>query len=56
MVLTAVGKTLSARAYAGATEWEQRQRTGEINTKPIPARVLEAGTAFWTPTVSGFPF
>ncbi|MFC9335226.1 hypothetical protein [Arthrobacter sp. NPDC057009] len=33
-----VGKTLSARAYAGATEWEQWQRTGETNTEPsLPA-------------------
>lgn len=50
-----VGKTLSARAYAGATEWEQWQRTGQTNTEPIPARVLEARTAFWTPTVTISP-
>lgn len=50
-----VGKTLSARAYAGATEWEQWQRTGETNTEPVPARVLEARTAFWTPTVTISP-
>ncbi|BAS09315.1 potential ATP-binding protein [Arthrobacter sp. Hiyo4] len=50
-----VGKTLSARAYAGTTEWEQWQRTGQTNTEPIPPRVLEARTAFWTPTVTISP-
>lgn len=50
-----VGKTLSTRTYAGVTEWEQWQRTGETNTDPIPARVLEARTAFWPPTVTISP-
>lgn len=50
-----VGKTLSARAYTGATEWEHWQRTGQTNAEPVPARVFEARTAFRTPTVTISP-
>jgi DNA transposition AAA+ family ATPase len=47
-----VGKTLSARHYAGSDEWEQWQRYLGINPDPIPPRVLDARTALWTPTVT----
>ena len=47
-----IGKTLSARRYAGSDEWEQWQRLVGTNTDPIPARVLDARTALWTPTVT----
>ena len=47
-----VGKTLSARHYAGSDAWEQWQRYLGTNTDPVPARVLEARTALWTPTVT----
>ncbi|GEO93751.1 ATP-binding protein [Kocuria flava] len=52
-----VGKTLSARHYAGAPEWEQWQRDlGEDRGPgPIPERVLQARTALWTPTVNASP-
>lgn len=47
-----VGKTLSARRYAGSDEWEQWQRLVGTNTDPVPDRVLKARTALWTPTVT----
>ncbi|WP_298592118.1 AAA family ATPase [uncultured Kocuria sp.] len=52
-----VGKTLSARHYAGAPQWEQWQRDlGEDREPgPIPERVLQARTALWTPTVTASP-
>ena len=52
-----VGKTLSARHYAGAPEWEQWQRDlGEGREPgPIPEQVLQARTALWTPTVNASP-
>lgn len=50
-----VGKTLSARTYAGASEWEQWQRFDEADLGPIPPRVLEARTAIWTPSVTVSP-
>ena len=52
-----VGKTLSARHYAGASQWAQWQRDlGEDRDPgPIPERVLQARTALWTPTVTASP-
>lgn len=51
-----VGKTLSARQYAGTEDWEQWQRTlasdKAADAGPVPARVLSARTALWTPTVT----
>jgi DNA transposition AAA+ family ATPase len=55
-----VGKTLSARHYAGADDWEQWQRavgsyqgTGAgVTPGPVPARILQARTCLWTPTVT----
>ena len=47
-----VGKTLSARHYAGADEWEQWESVFTDNLGPVPDRVLEARTAFFTPTVA----
>ncbi|MHA7174871.1 AAA family ATPase [Arthrobacter monumenti] len=47
-----VGKTLSARHYAGADDWEQWQSIFTDNLGPVPTRVLEARTAFFTPTVA----
>lgn len=47
-----VGKTLSARHYAGSEAWEQWQRYLGTNSDPVPPRVLEARTALWTPTVT----
>lgn len=45
-----VGKTLSARHYAGADDWEQWQAFVTDDLGPIPPRVLEARTAIFTPT------
>lgn len=47
-----VGKTLSARQYAGADQWEQWQRIVGTNSDPVPPEVLAARTALWTPTVT----
>jgi len=51
-----VGKTLSARQYAGTDDWERWQRVlGTDKTTdagPVPGTVLSARTALWTPTVT----
>lgn len=47
-----VGKTLSARHYAGTDEWEQWHSVFEEDLGPVPERVLQARTAFFTPTVA----
>ena len=47
-----VGKTLSARHYAGADDWEQWQAFLTDDLGPVPPRVLEARTAIFTPTVA----
>ncbi len=47
-----VGKTLSARHYAGSDDWEQWQSHFPEDLGPVPERVIEARTAFFTPTVS----
>ncbi|MDT0261454.1 AAA family ATPase [Jatrophihabitans lederbergiae] len=51
-----VGKTLSARQYAGTDAWEQWQRVlaagRNTDPGPVPAAVLSARTALWTPTVT----
>lgn len=47
-----VGKTLSARHYAGADDWEQWQSLFTEDLGPLPEQVLEARTAFFTPTVA----
>lgn len=47
-----VGKTLSARHYAGADDWEQWQAFVTDDLGPVPPRVLEARTAIFTPTVA----
>ena len=52
-----VGKTLSARRYAGADDWDQWQH--DLDTcattstpSPVPGTLLAARTALWTPTVT----
>jgi len=49
-----VGKTLSARHYAGSDEWACWQHDLAIGAEPgpVPDRVLQARAAVWTPTVS----
>ncbi|MBL5975600.1 MAG: ATP-binding protein [Candidatus Leucobacter sulfamidivorax] len=48
-----VGKTLSARRYAGTDEWEQWQSIfTDDDLGPVPDRVLKSRTAFFTPTVA----
>ena len=51
-----VGKTLSARQYAGTDDWEQWQRvlaSSKISGPgPVPATLLSARSALWTPTVT----
>ena len=47
-----VGKTLSARHYTGADDWEQWQSVFDDDLGPVPERVLKARTAFFTPTVA----
>lgn len=50
-----VGKTLSARHYAGTDDWEQWHSIFTDDLGPVPQRVLEARTAFFTPTVAATP-
>ncbi len=49
-----VGKTLSARHYAGTDDWARWQHdlTTGVEQGPVPERVLQSRTALWTPTVS----
>ena len=47
-----VGKTLSARHYAAADDWEQWQSVFTDDLGPVPQSVLQARTAFFTPTVA----
>jgi putative transposase len=47
-----VGKTLSARHYSGSDDWDQWQSGFPDDLGPVPERVLEARTAYFTPTVS----
>lgn len=47
-----VGKTLSARHYAAVDEWDTWQAALTEQVEPVPARILEARTAFYTPTVA----
>lgn len=47
-----IGKTLSARHYAGVDTWEQWQYDIADTVGPVPPRVLEVRTAFYTPTVA----
>lgn len=49
-----VGKTLSARRYAGTDEWEQWHplASSKEDLPPVPGQVLRSRTAFFTPTVS----
>jgi len=48
-----VGKTLSARHYAGSDDWARWQHDLAIGAEagPVPDRVLRARAAVWTPTV-----
>lgn len=50
-----VGKTLSARHYSGVDDWEQWESFFSDTLGPVPERVLEARTAFFTPTVVATP-
>lgn len=47
-----VGKTLSARHYAGTDQWEQWHSIFTEDLGPVPQRVLDVRTAFFTPTVA----
>lgn len=47
-----VGKTLSARQYAGTDEWEQWHSIFAEELGPVPQGVLDSRTAFFTPTVA----
>ncbi|MBT2548164.1 AAA family ATPase [Arthrobacter sp. ISL-65] len=47
-----VGKTLSARHYAAVDEWDIWQAALTERVEPVPERILEARTAFYTPTVA----
>jgi DNA transposition AAA+ family ATPase len=47
-----VGKTLSARHYAAVDEWDAWQATLTEEAQPVPQRILDARTAFYTPTVA----
>ena len=47
-----VGKTLSARHYAAADDWEQWQSVFTDDLGPVPQGILHARTAFFTPTVA----
>jgi DNA transposition AAA+ family ATPase len=49
-----VGKTLSARHYAGADEWARWQHDLGIGGEPgaVPEQLLTTRTAVWTPSVA----
>jgi len=47
-----VGKTLSARHYAGTDEWEQWENIFNDDLGPVPQGVLDSRTAVFTPTVA----
>ena len=51
-----VGKTLSVRQNAGTDDWEQWQRvlasSKTSDPGPVPATLLSARSALWTPTVT----
>jgi DNA transposition AAA+ family ATPase len=47
-----VGKTLSARHYAAVDDWNGWQAAIDKEVGPVPERILEARTAFFTPTVA----
>ncbi|WP_081747297.1 AAA family ATPase [Arthrobacter sp. Br18] len=47
-----VGKTLSARHYAAADDWDQWRGDFADDLGPVPERVLQGRTAFFTPTVA----
>jgi DNA transposition AAA+ family ATPase len=47
-----VGKTLSARHYAAVDEWDTWQAAIDQEVGPVPERILDARTAFFTPTVA----
>lgn len=47
-----IGKTLSARHYAAADDWEQWHTLFADQLGPVPPAVLQARTAFFTPTVA----
>lgn len=47
-----VGKTLSARHYAGTDEWEQWENIFKDDLGPVPQGVLDSRTAVFTPTVA----
>ena len=47
-----VGKTLSARHYAGTDEWEQWENIFRDDLGPVPQCVLDSRTAVFTPTVA----
>lgn len=47
-----VGKTLSARHYAGTDEWEQWESIFTDDLGPVPQGVLASRTAVFTPTVA----
>jgi hypothetical protein len=51
-----VGKTLSARHHAGADDWDQWQPPFPEHLDPVPERVLETRTAFFTPPRSRQPY
>lgn len=44
-----VGKTLSARHYAGTDEWEQWENIFNDDLGPVPQGVLDSRTAVFTP-------
>src|SRR5881396_3500517 len=50
-----IGKTLSARHYAGTDDWERWHplSRGEAPLPPVPDTVFRSRTAFFTPTVCG---
>ena len=47
-----VGKTLSARHYAAVNEWDAWQAGIDETVGPVPQRILDARSAFFTPTVA----
>src|SRR5690242_20420025 len=50
-----IGKTLSARTYAGADDCDWWFNHGERHGAPLPPAVLDSRTVLWTPYVTTTP-
>ena len=50
-----IGKTLSARTYAAAADWEAWQARGYVTDSALPDSLLRSRSVVWTPHVTTTP-